>query len=157
MRSDVVERRWCLLTGTWSLVFAAPHVYWALGGRAGLGAQAAAADAALRETWFAAYNLAAVGLAGFGALAAGVVALGRVRARSRRWLRAAAGTAGVVLLVRGALGLVLLGAGMVRGTDASATPTVLLAIEYWFVAGGVVHVGMARSLRVAGSVRDDEM
>lgn len=45
---------WCVLVGTWSLVFAAPHFYWASGGRAGLGVEAAAADAALQQTWFAA-------------------------------------------------------------------------------------------------------
>lgn len=50
---------WSVLVGGWSLVFAAPHFYWALGGRAGLGAQAAAADAALQQSWFAIYNLAA--------------------------------------------------------------------------------------------------
>lgn len=27
--------RWCVLVGMWSLVFAAPHFYWTLGGRAG--------------------------------------------------------------------------------------------------------------------------
>ena len=50
---------WAVLVGIWSLIFAAPHVYWALGGRAGFGTRAAAADAALQQGWFATYNLAA--------------------------------------------------------------------------------------------------
>lgn len=61
------KRVWCVAVVTWSVIFAAPHFSWALGGRAGLGAQAAAADAALQQGWFAAYNLAAGFLAVLGA------------------------------------------------------------------------------------------
>lgn len=136
-----------MLAGAWSLVFAAPHVYWALGGRAGLGAQAGAADAALRQTWFATYNLAAAGLAVAGALAAFAVVMGWVGVRLRRWLGVATGVAGVALLLRGAVGLLLLGVGLFRGTIDTTTPTVLLLIEPWFVAGGLAYAGMARSLR----------
>lgn len=65
------------LVVVWSLVFAALHVYWAVGGRAGLGPDAAEADAALARTPFFIYNLAAAGLALGGAAIAVVLARGR--------------------------------------------------------------------------------
>lgn len=136
-----------MLAGTWSLIFGAPHLYWALGGRAGLGHQAGAADAALSQPWFATYNLTVAGLTVAGALVALAVIRGLIEGRLRRWLRIAVGSVGVVLLLRGAVGLVLLGAGLLGGTSDPATPPVLLLIEPWIVLGGVVQMGMARSLR----------
>ena len=62
-------------------MLAAPQFYWALLGRADLGAQAAAADAAVRQSWFAVDNLLAC----------------------------------VVLLLRAALGVTLLGASVLSG------------------------------------------
>jgi Protein of unknown function (DUF3995) len=150
-----VERRWCVLVAVWSAMFAAPHLYWAVGGRTGLGTQTAAADAALSQAWFAMYNLAAATLALGGGLAACLVALGRLR-RVRRGLRATAGVVGLLLVVRGAAGLTLLGIGLLRGTGDATTPTVLLLIEPWFVGGGIAYAGMARSLRVT-EAGDDTM
>ena len=136
-----------MLVGGWSLVFAAPHFYWALGGRAGLGAEAAAADAALRQGWFAVYNLAA-GCAGLlGAVAGVVIATGVGGPRLRHWLLVAAGIAGVGLLLRGGLGLTLLGVGMLSGTSDGQVPLVLLAIEPWFVLGGLAFGGLVLSHR----------
>jgi uncharacterized membrane protein YeaQ/YmgE (transglycosylase-associated protein family) len=146
---------WCVLAGGWSLVFAAPHFYWALGGRAGLGAQAAAADAALQQGWFATYNLAAGCLGILGAVVAAVLAMTWGGRRVHRWLLVAATVACVVLLLRGALGLTLLGASVLAGTFDEQAPVVLLVIEPWFVLGGLAFGGMALSRRekpaVAGS------
>ena len=133
---------WCLLVGGWSLVFAAPHFYWALGGRAGLGAQAAAANAALEQSWFAIYNLAAGCLGILGALVGAVLATTWGGRRVRLRLLVVATIACVVLLLRGALGLTLLLAGTV---DDQAP--VLVAIEPWFVLGGLAFGGMALSQR----------
>lgn len=72
--SSSSELLWALLAGAWSVIFAALHFYWALGGRAGLGAQTAAADAALQQGWFAAYNLTAGCLGLLGAAMALVLA-----------------------------------------------------------------------------------
>lgn len=141
------RRIWCTLVGGWSLVFAAPHFYWALGGRAGLGAQAAAADVALQQSWFAIYNLAAGGLGVLGAVVGVVVATRWGGRRVHRWLLVAATVASVVLLLRGALGLTLLGAGVLSGTFDGQTPVVLLAIEPWFALGGLAFGGMALSQR----------
>jgi hypothetical protein len=99
----------CALVAAWSLVFAAPHLYWAAGGRAGLGVEAAAADAALARTPFFVYNLAAAGLAIGGAIVAVVLAGSSAGSRVRRPL--------------------------------------LLAIEPWFLAGGLAFALMVSSQR----------
>jgi hypothetical protein len=134
---------WCGMAAAWSLLFAAPHLYWAAGGREGLGAQARAADAALRQAWFAGYNLFAAILAILGALVAVALARRWGGPRLRRWLLSAAALGCIVLSVRGALGLVLLFADVVRGTHDPATPALLVAIEPWFVVGGIAYGGMA--------------
>lgn len=138
---------WCVVVGAWSLVFAAPHFYWALGGRAGLGPQAAAADVALQQTWFAVYNLAAGGLGIVGAIVALALAMDWGGHGVRRWLLIAAVAACAILLLRGALGLTLLGVSLLDRTFDEQAPAVLLAIEPWFVLGGVAYGGMALSQR----------
>lgn len=135
------------LVVVWSLVFAALHVYWAVGGRAGLGPDAAEADAALARTPFFIYNLAAAGLALGGAAIAVVLARGRPGWRVRRHLLLAATVAGTVLLVRGAVGLSLLGVSVLGGTFDPQTPAVLLTIEPWFLAGGLAFTGMVVTQR----------
>ena len=142
-------RVWCLLVAVWSLVFAAPHFYWAFGGRAGLGAQAAAADAALEQTWFAAYNLVAASLGVIGAALAWALASGWGRSRMRSWLTRAAAAAAVVLLLRGLLGLTLLAVSMLRGRSDPQVPGVLLAVEPWFVMGGLAYGAVALAHRQA--------
>jgi hypothetical protein len=127
---------------TWSLVFAAPHFYWALGGRAGLASQAAAADVALQQRWFAAYNLLAGCLAIFGAMVAAVLTLGWGGRRVRRCLLVATAAASVVLLARGLVGLTLLAVSLLQGTLDQQTPLVLLAIEPWFLLGGLAYGGL---------------
>ncbi len=140
---------WCLLVAGWSLVFAAPHFYWASGGRAGLGTQAAAADAALQQTWFAAYNVAAGFLGLLGAVLASALATSWGGPRMRRCLTRTAAAAAVVLLLRGLLGLTLLAVSALQDTFDPQTPTILLAIEPWFVVGGLVYGVMAFTQRRA--------
>jgi hypothetical protein len=138
---------WCLLVGIWSLVFAAPHFYWAAGGRAGLGAQVGAADVALAQGWFAAYNLAAGCLGILGALLALALDRGWAGPRLHRPLLVAAAVAGAVLLARGVLGVTLLVIDELGGAPGGRPPAVLLAIEPWFVLGGLAYAGLAWSLR----------
>lgn len=68
----------------------------------------------------------------------------------------AAGVAGGLLLLRGIVGLALLGVGLLRGTSDPSTPVVLLVIEPWFVAGGLAYSSMAWSLRNTGPGRDGQ-
>ncbi len=141
---------WSVVAGLWSLVFAAPHFYWALGGRGGLGAQRAAADDALGQTWFSAYNLAAGCLGILGALVAAVLAAGWGGRRLRRWALIAAAVAAVLLGVRGLFGTGLLLAGAFGGASGEEPPPpILLAIEPWFVAGGLVFGAMFLRQRAA--------
>ncbi len=65
----------------------------------------------------------------------------------RRWLLIAAAIGGAILLLRGMLGLALLGASVLGGTSDEQAPLVLLAIEPWFVLGGLAFGGMALSQR----------
>lgn len=139
----------CVAVAVWSLVFAAPHVYWAVGGRAGLGVQAAAAESALATTPFFIYNLVAVGLATGGAVLAIVLATRSTGSRLRRPLLFAAGMGSAVLLVRGGVGLVMLAVSALNGTFDEQTPAVLVAIEPWFLAGGVAFAWMVSRQRRA--------
>ncbi|MGH3977683.1 MAG: hypothetical protein ACRDRZ_01585 [Pseudonocardiaceae bacterium] len=67
----------------------------------------------------------------------------------RRWLLIAATAACAVLLLRGMLGLTLLGLDLLTGTFDEQTPAVLLAIEPWFVVGGLAYGAMALNQRTA--------
>ncbi|MGQ0575064.1 MAG: DUF3995 domain-containing protein [Pseudonocardia sp.] len=142
-------RPWSLLVVAWSVVFAAPHVYWAAGGRGGLGDSSAAADAALATPWFAAYNLVVTVLALAAALVASGLARGRFGPGARRWFALVAAAGAVALLARGALGVGLLLAGVPTGTASPGTAPVLVAIEPWFLVGALAFGGLARSLRLA--------
>ena len=51
------------------------------------------------------------------------------------------------LLLRGALGLTLLGVSVLSGTFDEQMPVVLFAIEPWFVLGGLAFGGMTLSQR----------
>ncbi|MBA3620706.1 MAG: DUF3995 domain-containing protein [Euzebyales bacterium] len=126
----------------WSLVFAVPHFYWAAGGRGGLGAQAAAADEALGQSWFFAYNLV-VGVLAVAGAATALVLGGRVGVvRMWRPVRGVAWSASVVLFVRGAVGMVDLGLQFAGGVLDS--PPMLVAIEPWFLLGGYLFASLAR-------------
>ncbi len=67
---------WYWAVVAWLVVFAAPHFYWAVGGRTGLGAQSAAADAAFQQGWFRGYNLIAGALGVLAAVGAAALARG---------------------------------------------------------------------------------
>lgn len=138
------RRGWCLAAGGWSVVFAAPHFYWAVGGRAGLGSQAAVADAALEQPWFATYNVAAGGLGVLGAVLALTLLQRWGTGRLRRWGLAAAALASALLVVRGLLGLTVLVMGFDGDVFNGSVPAILVAVEPWFVIGGVAFGLMVR-------------
>lgn len=82
-----------------------------------------------------------------GAVLGVVIATTLAGRRVHRWLLAAATVACIVLLLRGALGLTLLGGSVLSGTFDEQVPLVLLAIEPWFVLGGLAFGGMVISQR----------
>lgn len=131
----------------WSVVFVVPHLYWALGGRAGLGTDRATADAAFDRPWFVAYNLLTVVLTVVGAgLCVAWTRPGRAAPRVDR-LRQLALVGAVVLLLRGGVGLVLLLVGSALGDEPWPTP-VLVAVEPWFVVGGLLYLLVHRRGRL---------
>jgi hypothetical protein len=81
-------------------------------------------------------------LAILGAMVAAALTLGWGGRRVRRCLLIATAAASVVLLVRGLLGLTLLGVSLLGGTFDERTPAILLAIEPWFLLGGLAYGGL---------------
>lgn len=142
---DAASREGALRVGlgaaacAWSLAFAALHFYWAAGGRAGLGVEAPAADAALSQPWFFSYNV----VVGVMALVGAAVAIMLVRPPPAGIgvVRAAAWVACVTLSLRGAVGLVGLAVDIAGGETTS--PALLVAIEPWFVLGGLLYGALA--------------
>lgn len=124
----------------WCIAFGGLHVYWALGGRAGLGTQRADADAALASTWFALYN----GAVAAACVIAAILAIAdlatdwRIVSRMGRIVV----TLAVLLAARGILGVGGLAWAAVRGEIDS--PPVLIAVEVFFVAGAAILLLLAR-------------
>lgn len=126
-------------TCAWSLAFAALHLYWAAGGREGLGVEAPAADAALSQPSFFAYNVLVGVMAVVGAAVA--VMLVRRPPAGIGVVRAAAWAACVTLSLRGAVGLVGLAVDFAGG--GTTAPVLLVAIEPWFLLGGLLYGALA--------------
>jgi len=88
-----LRRRTAIAAAAWSIVFAAVHVYWASGGRGGLGAAAAEADEAFSTTWFWVYNAVVAMLSLGGAVVAASTAV-TTSPRTARLLRSSRCLAG---------------------------------------------------------------
>ncbi|GAA1611433.1 hypothetical protein GCM10009789_77190 [Kribbella sancticallisti] len=131
--------RWTVAAIAWAALFSAVHWYWAFGGRAGLGASTAEADAALQTPLFAAYNLGVA--ATTAALAAGLwwTRPGRrERIAGRRILLDWVLVAGAILLAaRGGLGVCLMILDVVRG-EGDHPSLLLVVIEPYFLLGGLI-------------------
>ncbi|MFD7657820.1 DUF3995 domain-containing protein [Actinosynnema sp. NPDC059797] len=129
------------LAAGWSVVFAAAHFFWALGGSTLLDVSAGPELAAERPAWFV-----AGGLWGVGVLCLVGAAVGWALSRPRRpgplgkAVRLAGVAAGAVLLVRGLVveALLLTGSG---GLEDTVGPDqrwwTLLLWNPWFIAGGI--------------------
>lgn len=131
---------------TWCAVFAAVHVFWALGGSAGLASSAGTELTARRP---AAFVLAGLwGVAGLLLAGAAVIYLAATANLSRPWRRISAWVIGVT-----GAGLVLRGAGVEALLIAKAsvrsavglleTRWSLILWNPWFVIGGIVLIGAA--------------
>ncbi|WP_344210711.1 DUF3995 domain-containing protein [Kribbella sancticallisti] len=136
-------------SAVWSAAFAALHLYWAAGGRKGLGDTSDAADQAFAKTWFIRYNYVVSILATLGAVLA-VASLRPSRgSQLTRLVRLFATVASGALLSRGALGLTMLAVERSR-PPARSTPPLLVLIEPGFVLGGLAYGLLARGLRRSG-------
>ena len=110
----------------WAFVFTIPHIYWAVGGTAGL------ADHAMTGPLLA-INLVAIPLC----LLAAIVALAIVRSwEVPRWLLLPlVWGAGTVLSVRGIVGLVQRALSI---DQIGQQPVLALLADPWFLLGGVL-------------------
>jgi len=141
---------WAVAALVWSAIFAAVHLYWAAGGRGGLGGSSDEADVALATGWFQLYNLVTAVLALAGAALAALLLRPGVSQRATRWIARLAAVAAVVLLLRGVLGVVMLVIETLGDGPSEPRPMLLLLVEPWFVLGGIVFGGV---WRVAGGRR----
>lgn len=127
----------------WALVFMVPHVYWALGGTAGLGNQSI-------EGALAVINYAAIVLS----IVAAALALALIRpwgARvPRRLLLAGAWGACALLSLRGAAG-VIQNIAIALGASDEGVPALMLIFEPLFLIGGVLFGLAARQYAGAAS------
>jgi len=129
----------------WCCVFAAVHVFWALGGSAGLASSAGSDLAVRRPPMFVAVGLWGVAVALLaGAAFVGVAAAVNMPRRRRRVMAWMIGLAGVVLLARGVLVEVVLAAdagGVRREVGPHQTRWSLVLWNPWFMLGGVLFIG----------------
>jgi Protein of unknown function (DUF3995) len=120
----------------WALAFMAPHLYWALGGTAGLG------DDSIEGT-LAVINYVAIVLS----IVAAALALALVRlwgaSISRRLLLAGAWGACVLLSLRGGVGLIQ-DIAIALGASDEGLPAVVLIFEPLFLIGGILFGFAAR-------------
>jgi hypothetical protein len=136
----------------WCLVFAAVHVFWALGGRTGLASSAGAELAARRPVSFVVFGLwgvAAVLTAG--ALLAAWAAWGQPRARWLRGLRILAVVVAAGLLLRGVLVEAALAAnlgGVRQQVGPLETHWSLILWNPWFIIGGLSFLALALALAI---------
>jgi len=142
----------------WCAAFAALHLYWALGGNAGLASSAGADLAARRPALFVLVGL--WGTAMFLLLGAGIgvaLARGRPRRRLRRLATVTGWLVGAALLARGiVLEFVLItgAGGIAASVGAYQTRWSLLLWNPWFALGGATFLSTARrfgSGRTSGS------
>ena len=152
MVTRIGTRRWVPAT-TWCLVFAALHVFWALGGSVGLASSAGRQLAAERPTSFVLLGLWGVGVL----LLVGAGVVYRCTVSERRSLRWLVGAVGALLLLRGLLVevVLLVDLGGVRDSVGRLETTAgLLVWNPWFVLGGLAWVYAAATRGTRGRRRD---
>ena len=127
------------MAAAWAGLFAAVHLYWGLGGDAGLAESAGSRLAAERPGWFV-----ALGLYGVAALLLGAAALGVLLSRGPRDGRwrllplLGAGVAAVLVLCAVTVQVLLSDDGYGGGAISAAQRSWTLAVwNPWFLLGGI--------------------
>lgn len=139
-------RRWAFVGGLWAWAFAAVHVYWATGGRAGVPTGVAAIGS---RPAFLAYDLtAAVVLVVSGAIAV-LLAAPTGGGRHRLFLVHLALVGGVASLLRGGLGLLQDATTAITGEVVGNAG---LLADLWFTSAGVLFVLVGWRLRETARV-----
>ena len=137
--------RWGWFAAGWAAAFAVLHVFWALGGQAGLASSAGTELATERPGWFVAGGLWGVAVL---LLVAAALGAALTRAHGRRLLVLGGAAVGLLLLLRG-LGIeALLLAGAYDGNAAMSNAQrhwSLVLWNPWFVLGGLAFLLAARA------------
>ncbi|WP_197285040.1 DUF3995 domain-containing protein [Sciscionella sediminilitoris] len=142
--------RWGYPAALWCLLFAALHLFWALGGALGLASSAGAELASRRPAWFVLgglWGVAAVLLIGAW-FCAGMVRW-RLSGIPQRFVAVLGWLGGAVLLARGVLVELLLAtdaAGLSTEVGAEQTRWSLVLWNPWFMLGGVLVLLAAHGL-----------
>ncbi|MEV6243614.1 DUF3995 domain-containing protein [Lentzea sp. NPDC051838] len=134
-------KTWGIAAATWCALFAALHVYWALGGSAGLAESAGAGLAAQRPAWFVLGGL-------WGVAALLLVGAWFCLDLTRRWRRLLTLLGGAALLLRGlAVEIALLTTDLPQQVGERQTRWSLWLWNPWFVLGGVLVLAAYWSTR----------
>ena len=128
----------------WSLIFAAPHVWWALGVSWAFPGNADDFARAFDRTWWLVYDLVVAVLCIVGAALALALVQPWGRALPAKLLRAAVWSGSALLLLRGALGVAPMVWSLLRGTSNELHPWSYV-IEPWFLLGGILFGLAARA------------
>lgn len=129
------------MAATWCTLFAALHIYWALGGSAGLAESAGVDLAAQRPAWFVLGGL-------WGVAAVLLVGAWFCLNLTKKWRRLLTLVGGAVLVVRGlAVEVALLTTDLPQQVGERQTRPSLLLWKPWFVLGGVLVLGAYWSTR----------
>ncbi|MFI6097449.1 DUF3995 domain-containing protein [Lentzea sp. NPDC051213] len=125
---------WGYAAASWCLLFAALHVFWALGGTVGLAESAGADLATQRPAWFVLGGLWGVALV---LLVGAWFSVGLTRWRPHRLVTALGWLGGAALLLRGAgLEVALLTTNLSEEVGEQQTRWSLLLWNPWFMLGG---------------------
>ncbi|WP_112262239.1 DUF3995 domain-containing protein [Lentzea terrae] len=134
-------KTWGSAAAAWCALFAALHVYWALGGSAGLAESAGADLAAHRPAWFVLGGL-------WGVAAVLLVGAWICLDLTQRWRRLLALLGGAVLLGRGlVVEIALLTTDLPHQVGERQTRWSLWLWNPWFVLGGVLVLAAYLSTR----------
>ena len=115
----------------WTLLFAAPHVWWALGIPAGFPGGDDAYDAAMSSVWFLRYNLLVVFLCAVGFLVVLAIVTPLRRVAPHRVLLTLPWLGAAVLTARGVVGLVADGTSDLVWWPAFLLGGVLYGMTAW--------------------------
>lgn len=152
--ADSQVRVWAYLACAWCVIFAAVHLYWALGGDAGLASSAGVELATRRPPAFVLFGLWGTALVLLVGAAFGIaLAHWRPRGGLRRGTVILGGLVGAVLFVRGLLLEVVLltGAGGVASAiGPRETYGSLILWNPWFMLGGLLLILATHRFRRAG-------
>lgn len=133
-----------MASATWCALFAALHLFWALGGGTGLASSAGRDLAERRPTGFVVFGLYGVSVVLIAAVVILTVAAGWGRSPTwSRYATAVVALVGALLLLRGVVLEILLGldSGGLRATVGSLeTHWSLILWNPWFALGGVLFL-----------------